>query len=334
MLLLFQAPYPVCSQRESCLMLICSFLITWACLIPWPRCQVPATKACIFSPCLPVIAWVQVVPSWSDCPRMASLWGRVSTLSPVITVLGLLSTASRSNEIVVCSGGAQGLLRLGSSVNLETWYLFLNSEWSRVQGAFLLAWLPRDQFMSWANLFIFNEKQNCWRGRNVGVRTCSPGRKSAGKLYGLFGEKWIWEKEAKHLDMLRNPLPTAKCPLPPSCQLESVVTPLTFSWSWPGERSHLAQMVKDLSAMQQTQVQSLGWEDPLKNGILTPLFLCGEMEKTEEPGGLQSMGLQRVRCDFFFSFFFPLGFFFLFHYDPSPLVKTIFPWGHKELDMT
>ena len=85
MLLLFQAPYPVCSQRESCLMLICSFLITWACLILWPRCQVLATKACIFSPCLPVIAWVQVVPSWSDCPRMASLWGRVSSLSPVIT---------------------------------------------------------------------------------------------------------------------------------------------------------------------------------------------------------------------------------------------------------
>ena len=61
-------------------------------------------------------------------------------------------------------------------------------------------------------------------------------------------------------------------------------------------------MVKDLSAMQQTQVQSLGWEDPLKNGIPTPIFLCGEMEKTEEPGGLQSMGLQRVRCDFFFLF--------------------------------
>ena len=36
----------------------------------------------------------------------------------------------------------------------------------------------------------------------------------------------------------------------------------------------------------------------------------------------------------FFCFFLPSRFFFLFHYDPSPLVKTIFPWGHKELDMT
>ena len=189
--------------------------------------------------------------------------------------------------------------------------------------------------MSWANLFIFNEKQNSWRGRNVGVSTCSPGRKSAGKLYGLFGEEWIWEKEAKYLDMLRNLLPTAECPLQPSCQLESVVTPLTFSWSGPGERSHLVQMVKDLSAMLQTQVQSLGWEDPLKKGILTPVFLCGEMENSMDRGAWWAIVPGAVKSQMWLFFFsFPLGFFLLFHYDPFPLVKTIFPCGHKESDMT
>lgn len=133
----------------------------------------------------------------------------------------------------MCSGG----LRLGSSINLETWYLFLNSEWSRVRGGFQLAWLPRDQFMSWANLFIFNEKQSCWRGRNVGVSTWSPGRKCAGKLYGLFGEEYIWEEEAKHLEVLRNPLPVAEHPLQPGGRLESVVDPLTFSWAELGQNS-------------------------------------------------------------------------------------------------
>ena len=35
-------------------------------------------------------------------------------------------------------------------------------------------------------------------------------------------------------------------------------------------RSHLAQMVKNLPAMQETQVQSLGWEDPLEKSMATP----------------------------------------------------------------
>ena len=46
-------------------------------------------------------------------------------------------------------------------------------------------------------------------------------------------------------------------------------------------------MVKNLSAMQETQVCSLGWEDPLEKGLATPW--------TEEPGGLQSIGSQKVR---------------------------------------
>ena len=57
----------------------------------------------------------------------------------------------------------------------------------------------------------------------------------------------------------------------------------------------LAQMVKNLPAMQETQVQSLGQEDPLEKGIATNFsILAWRIPWTEEPGGLKSMGLQRV----------------------------------------
>ena len=55
-------------------------------------------------------------------------------------------------------------------------------------------------------------------------------------------------------------------------------------------------MVKNLSAIQETQVQSLGWEDPLEKGMVTHCsILAWRTPWTEEPGGLLSMGLQRVR---------------------------------------
>ena len=57
-------------------------------------------------------------------------------------------------------------------------------------------------------------------------------------------------------------------------------------------------MVKNLSAiktMQDMQVQSLGQEDPLEEEIATyPSILARKIPWTEEPGGLQSIGLQRV----------------------------------------
>ena len=56
--------------------------------------------------------------------------------------------------------------------------------------------------------------------------------------------------------------------------------------------SHVAQMVKNLPAMQETQVQSVGWEDPLEKGMAThSSILAWAIPWTEEPGGLQSMGL-------------------------------------------
>ena len=55
----------------------------------------------------------------------------------------------------------------------------------------------------------------------------------------------------------------------------------------------MALMVKNPPAMQETRVQSLGWEDPPQKGIAThSSILAWEIPRTEEPGGLQSMRLQ------------------------------------------
>ena len=60
----------------------------------------------------------------------------------------------------------------------------------------------------------------------------------------------------------------------------------------------MAQKVKDLPAVQETKVQSLGREDPLEEEMPThPSVLTGIILWTEEAGGLQSTGLQRVRHD-------------------------------------
>ena len=71
---------------------------------------------------------------------------------------------------------------------------------------------------------------------------------------------------------------------------------MTFKYSWA---SLVAQMVKNLPAMQETQVQSLGQENPLEKGmVIHSTSLAWRIPWTEEPGGLQ--------C----------------------------PWGRKESDMT
>ena len=57
-------------------------------------------------------------------------------------------------------------------------------------------------------------------------------------------------------------------------------------------------VVKNLPAMQETQFWSLGWEDPLEEGMATHCsILAWRIQWTEEPGELQSMGSQRVRQD-------------------------------------
>ena len=60
--------------------------------------------------------------------------------------------------------------------------------------------------------------------------------------------------------------------------------------------SCVAQMVKNLPAMQETQVRSLDWEDPLRKRKATHLsILAWRIPWTEEPGGLQSIKSQKVR---------------------------------------
>ena len=57
-------------------------------------------------------------------------------------------------------------------------------------------------------------------------------------------------------------------------------------------------MVKRLSAVLETQVQSLGWKDPLEKEMEThSSTLAWKIPWTEEPGRLQSMGSQRVGHD-------------------------------------
>ena len=60
----------------------------------------------------------------------------------------------------------------------------------------------------------------------------------------------------------------------------------------------MAQVVKNLPAMQETQVHSLDWDDPLEKKMTThSSILAWGIPWTEEPDGLQSMGLQRVGHD-------------------------------------
>ena len=71
---------------------------------------------------------------------------------------------------------------------------------------------------------------------------------------------------------------------------------MTFSyitWGFPGGSD-----IKNLPAMWETWVWSLGWEDLLQKGMAThSSILAWKIPWTEEPGGLQSMGSQRVRHD-------------------------------------
>ena len=60
----------------------------------------------------------------------------------------------------------------------------------------------------------------------------------------------------------------------------------------------MAQTVKHLSAMQETQVRSLGWEDPLEKEMAAhSSILAWKIPWTAEPGRLPSMGSQRVGQD-------------------------------------
>ena len=60
----------------------------------------------------------------------------------------------------------------------------------------------------------------------------------------------------------------------------------------------MAQMVENLPAVQETRIRSLGQEDPLEKGMATHLSIFAwRIPWTEEPGRLQSVGLQKLGGD-------------------------------------
>ena len=83
--------------------------------------------------------------------------------------------------------------------------------------------------------------------------------------------------------------------------MDCIVHRVTKSWTRLSDfhfTSLVVQTVKNLPAMQETQVRSLGGEDPLEEGVATHCsILARRIPWTEEPGGLQSLGSQRVGQD-------------------------------------
>ena len=86
---------------------------------------------------------------------------------------------------------------------------------------------------------------------------------------------------------------------PPFCQEMQTLEDSSSAGKWPQSQASLvAQMVKNLLAMQETWVRSLGQEDPLEKGMAThSSILAWRIPRTEESGGLQSMRSQKVRHD-------------------------------------
>ena len=81
---------------------------------------------------------------------------------------------------------------------------------------------------------------------------------------------------------------------------QGCVPSLLFTWgqTMMDGTSLVAQTVKRLSTMRETQVQSLGWEDPLEKEMTThSSILAWKIPWMEEPGRLESMGSQRVGHD-------------------------------------
>ena len=115
-----------------------------------------------------------------------------------------------------------------------------------------------------------------------------------------FYSPW-WLKADLLFNWLRQKLPSiprAENKAKQSTWTEILPHPVCMDWlSW----ELVAQIVKNLPAMKETQetwVQSLGREDPLEEGMAThPSILAWKISRTEEPGGLQSMGSQRIGHD-------------------------------------
>ena len=101
-----------------------------------------------------------------------------------------------------------------------------------------------------------------------------------------------------------------------------------FNWNigdTPGIRDSLVgQMIKSLPAMRETRVQTLGWENPLEKAMAThSSILAWKSPWPEEPGRLQSMGLQIVRHDWVT----------LIHFHFQVICNTILVSGVQPIDL-
>ena len=83
---------------------------------------------------------------------------------------------------------------------------------------------------------------------------------------------------------------------PKQCETQPFIIDLyVFAWLRGPDGFLVVQMVKNLPIKQETHVQFLGQEDPLKEGMAAhSSILAWRIPWTEEPGGLQSMGSHRV----------------------------------------
>ena len=96
----------------------------------------------------------------------------------------------------------------------------------------------------------------------------------------------FWSSSHLHLPTSRQSLSVTRV-----CVAKNLC--LIFFWA-----SLVAQIVKNLPEMRETWIWSLDWEDPLEEGKAThSSILAWRIPWTEEPGGLQSVGLQRVGYD-------------------------------------
>ena len=90
-------------------------------------------------------------------------------------------------------------------------------------------------------------------------------------------------------------------------------------------------MVRNLPAMWETRVRSLGQEDPLEKGMaIHSSILAWRIPWTEEPGGLQSMGLQRIRHDWMTNLSFPFLDFSSVQFSCSVVSNSLRPHGLQQ----
>ena len=135
-----------------------------------------------------------------------------------------------------------------------------------------------------------------WRGQQEVVNSMCPNCHLLSRsLARICSNRRLLDPVGKHADFDRSLFPSI--PLPSHGRdvsfPASIHVPLLPKWA-----SLLAQMVKNLSAMQEMWVQSLGWEAPLEKGMAThSSILAWRIPRTEEPGGLQCTELQRVWHD-------------------------------------